>query len=149
MVAALAVSVPSPAEVGRNTIMTRDLDLATEANPHNARRLRARFQEWLRRLGAPSSLVEDLALAVYEALANAVEHAYYPHHPHPVVHLQARLDCDELLITISDHGCWRTPGEPGYRGRGLAVMRSLTAEVRLHPSPHGTTVYLRAVLRDR
>lgn len=42
--------------------------------------------------------------------------------------LQARLDHDQLLITITDHGCWRTPGEPGYRGCGLAMMRSLTSE---------------------
>jgi serine/threonine-protein kinase RsbW len=91
-------------------------------------------------------VVDDVTLAVYEALANAVEHAYHPHHPNPVMHLQARIDHTQLLITVTDHGCWRPPGEPGYRGRGLAMMRSLTTELQLCPSPHGTTVALRVAL---
>ncbi|HWR46607.1 MAG TPA: ATP-binding protein [Pseudonocardiaceae bacterium] len=147
MLAAHAASIlPSP-EVGRTTITTRELlDVAAKATPHTARELRGRFQQWLRTLGAPHPLVDDLILAVYEALANVVEHAYHPDHPDPVMHLQARLDHNQLLITITDRGCWRTPQEPGYRGRGLAMMRSLTTEVHLHPSIHGTTVHLRAAL---
>jgi serine/threonine-protein kinase RsbW len=137
-----------PVEVGRNVLRAKDLlELAAEANPPNARQLRVRFQQWLQTLGTPASLVDDLILAVYEALANVVEHAYHPGHPHPVMHLHARLDHDHLLITITDHGRWRAPSEPGYRGRGLAMMRSLTTEVHLHPTAHGTTVQLRAALR--
>lgn len=137
---------PAPAEVGRNTIITMELELATEADADCARQLRGRFQQWLVTLGAPAALVDDLTLAVYEALANVVEHAYHPHHPHPVMHLQARLDHGQLLITITDHGRWRPPGEPGYRGRGLAMMRSLASEVHLVATAHGTTVQLRAAL---
>ncbi len=122
------------------------LGLATEANLHNARQLRVRFGDWLRTLGAPTTLVDDLSLAVYEALANAAEHAYPPHHPNPVMHLQARIDHDQLLITVTDHGCWRTPHETSYRGRGLAMMRYLVTEVHLHPTARGTTVQLRAAL---
>jgi serine/threonine-protein kinase RsbW len=150
MLSALAVSVLPSAEVGRNTIAARKrLDLATQANPDNARQLRARFQEWLQTLGASALLVDDLTLAVYEALANAVEHAYPPGHPHPMMRLQARVDHHHLLITISDHGRWRPPPpEPGYGGRGLAMMRSLTTELHLHPTPDGTTVQLRADLHS-
>ncbi len=118
----------------------------TEANPHNARRLRVRFQKWLQTLGLPAALVDDLSLAVYEALANAAEHAYLVHHPNPVMHLQAQLDHDQLLITVTDHGCWRTPHDTGYRGRGLTVMRYLTTEVDVHTTAHGTTVHMRAAL---
>jgi serine/threonine-protein kinase RsbW len=148
MVFGRAASVLPPAEVGRNTIITRELELATEADPDNARQVRGRFQQWLWTLGAPSALVDDLTLAVYEALANVVEHAYHPDHPHPVMRLQARLDHDQLLITITDHGCWRAPGEPGYRGRSLAMMRFLTSEVHLDSSAHGTVVQLRTVLTE-
>jgi serine/threonine-protein kinase RsbW len=131
----------------RNVLRTSDLfELAAEANPPNARQLRVQFEQWLQTLGAPAPLVDDLVLAVYEALANVVEHAYHPDHPQPVMQLQARLDHDHLLITVTDHGCWRTPSEPGYRGRGLAMMRSLTTEVYLHPTAHGTTVQLRTAL---
>lgn len=121
------------------------LDLATEGTPHSARRLRMRFQEWLRTLDVPTPLVDDLTLAVYEAIANVVEHAYHPDHPYPIMRLQARVEDHQLLITVTDHGCWRTPHEPGYRGRGLAMMRSLT-DVHLHSTAHGTTVHLRAGL---
>ena len=150
MFSGLAVSVPPPAEVGRNTsAVSERFDLAAEANPGNARQLRARFQEWLETLGAPAILVDDLTLAVYEGLANAVEHAHPPDHPHPMMRLQARVDHHQLLITISDHGRWRVPpAERGYRGRGLAMMRCLTTELHLHPTPHGTTVQLRVDLHS-
>ncbi|MDQ4094421.1 MAG: ATP-binding protein [Actinomycetota bacterium] len=138
----------SPDKAGRTTIYQDHnlLEVATEANPHNARQLRVRFQEWLQALGAPTALVDDLSLAVYEALANAVEHAYPAHHPNPMMHLQARLDHGQLLITISDHGCWRTTHDTGYRGRGLTVMRYLTSEVDIRPTANGTTVHMRAAL---
>ncbi|HXT44106.1 MAG TPA: ATP-binding protein [Pseudonocardiaceae bacterium] len=114
-----------------------------------ARQLWVRFEQWLQALGVGvcrSAVVEDLTLADYEALANAVERAYDPDHLHPVMHLQARIERTTLLITVTDHGRWRILGEPGYRSRGLAMMRSLTIEVDLRPSIHGTTVHLRAAL---
>ncbi|MDT7596807.1 MAG: hypothetical protein QOJ06_2353 [Pseudonocardiales bacterium] len=123
-------------------------DVAAEANPYSARQLRVRFREWLRTLGGPIAVVEDLTLAVYEALANAVDHAYLPGHPNPVMRLQAQLDHDQLLITVTDYGCWRTPQELGYRGRGLAMMRSFATDVNLKPTAQGTTVYLRAALHE-
>lgn len=91
-------------------------------------------------------MIDDLILAVYEALANAVEHAYPPAHPHPVMRLQAQLNRNHVLIIVSDYGCWRVPGSPNYRGRGLPVMRDLVTDVRLDSTPHGTTVRLRAPL---
>lgn len=125
----------------RCIIDVEHLDLVTEATPHGARQLRVRFQEWLGAAGVPATLVDDLTLAVYEALANVVEHAYSPDHPHPVIRLQAQLD-HQVLITVSDEGCWRTPSAPGNRGRGFALMRHFATELHLHPTPHGTTVRL-------
>jgi anti-sigma regulatory factor (Ser/Thr protein kinase) len=133
--------------VGRNIIDQQWLNLVTAATPQHARWLRVRFKQWLQAVGACAAVVDDLVLAVYEALANAVEHAYLPDHPHPVVRLQAQLDHDQVLVTISDHGCWRTPRDPGHRGRGLAVMRYLATEVQLYPTAQGTVVRLRAPLR--
>jgi hypothetical protein len=83
-----------PSSGGKN-IIDHDhelLDLVTEANLHSARQLRVRFQQWAQTLRTPSAVVDDLVLAVYEALANVVEHAYHSDHPDPVMHLQARLD---------------------------------------------------------
>ena len=117
----------------------------SEATPGSVRCLRGRFEQWLQTHGPPAALVDDLALAVYEALANVVEHAYHPHHPHPVVQLKAHLEDGQLLITVTDHGCWRTPREAGNRGRGLAMMRYLT-DLHLVPTTEGTTVHMRAAL---
>lgn len=52
------------------------LDLTDAATAGTARAWRHRFEERLCREGAPPSNAEDLGHAVYEALANAVEHAY-------------------------------------------------------------------------
>ncbi|MGH3932127.1 MAG: ATP-binding protein [Pseudonocardiaceae bacterium] len=122
------------------------MDLLTEATPQSARWLRVRFTEWLRTTGVSVTLIDDLTIAVYEALANVVEHAYPSGHPDPVMRLRAQFDHSQVLITISDHGCWRPPSAPGSRGRGLNIMRYLATEVQLHTTDHGTTVHLRVDL---
>jgi serine/threonine-protein kinase RsbW len=124
---------------------TSCLTLTSQATTDNARRMRLRFQEWLQALGAAPPVVNDLTLAVYEALANVAEHAYPPYHPHPVMHLEVHLDHDHLLITVTDHGCWRTPRANSSRGYGLAMMRCLT-ELTLRTTTGGTTVRMRAAL---
>lgn len=113
------------------------LTFAGDANPYNLRQLRVCFRDWLRTLGAPRPVVDDLEMAVYEALANVAEHAYHRHDPDPVLHLQARHDQDNVLITITDHGCWRAPRHTGHHGRGLIMMREFT-ELNLHPTEQGT-----------
>lgn len=123
-----------------------ELDLAAEAKPEQVRQLRVCFQRWLRALGAPRGLIEDLCLAAYEALTNVVDHAYHPGHPDPIMSLRAHADHGQLTITISDQGRWRPPQRSGYRGRGLIMMRALTTELHLHPTAEGTTVQLRAAL---
>lgn len=104
------------------------------------------FEQWLRAAGAASTVADDLGLAVYEALANAAEHAYPPGHLDPVVRLHATLDGDGVRITVSDRGAWSAPGDDGYRGRGIAMMRYLAAHVAIEPGRQGTTVALRAPL---
>lgn len=84
MFSMLAAWAVLPMQDGRNAIAGGGtLDLAAEAKPEKARQLRMCFQHWLRALGAPRALVEDLCLAAYEALTNVVDHAYHPGHPDP------------------------------------------------------------------
>jgi serine/threonine-protein kinase RsbW len=105
-----------------------------------------RFQNWLQKTGAADTVIDDLTLVIYEALANAVEHAYPPGHPAPTMRLRAQLYQDQVLITVSDQGCWRVPGPAGYRGRGLPMMQQLVTELHVNPTARGTTVRLRAPL---
>lgn len=105
------------------------------------------FEQWLRAAGAAPAVTADLGLAVYEALANAAEHAYPPDHPDPVVRLRAGLDAGRVQIIISDRGVWSPPGDDlGDRGRGLAMMRHLAADVDIDPGPQGTVVEMHAPL---
>lgn len=122
------------------------MDVTTAATPQEARELRVRFEHWLRGTGVAVSVAEDLGLALYEALANAAEHAYGPEHPAPTMRLLAQLDRDDVMIWVIDQGRWLPPGEPRYRGRGLALMRHLTTDVHIEPSIRGTIVHLRAHL---
>jgi len=48
---------------------------------------------------------------------------------------------------IRDTGTWRPPTDEG-RGRGLPLMRELMDEVKIEPSPQGTTVTLKRRLRE-
>lgn len=122
-------------------------DVLAVATAFQVRRLRARFQVWLRAVDAPDRVVEGLALAVYEALSNVVEHAYPAGHRLPVVRVQAQWHHGHVQVVVSDQGGWRAPGAAGRHGRGLVLMRHL-ADVDLQPTPFGTTVFL-SVLHNR
>jgi anti-sigma regulatory factor (Ser/Thr protein kinase) len=121
------------------------------AVPESLRHARDELTQWLVRLGWPANGVVDLILAVNEAVANVVDHAYPVADPGPVA---LRGCCGpgaapanrRVTITVTDHGDWRPercaadPG--GHRGNGLALMRACTAETRLVRSSRGTTVTL-------
>lgn len=91
-------------------------------------------------------MIDDFGLAAYEALANVAEHAYPADHDDPVVGLDAGLDGEVVQIAVYDHGWWTDPGDLGYRGRGITMMRHLASEVDIEPGYQGTTVRLQAFL---
>ncbi len=115
--------------------------VATDRNASMARR---RFRDWLTP-DVSSDLLDDLVLAVYEAMANAVEHGYadQPDGPGPVL-LLARRGSGQVQITVSDEGSWRAPTGQRFRGRGLPLMRLLTDDVHIVAGHGGTVVRLRA-----
>jgi hypothetical protein len=48
-----------------------------------------------------------------------------------------------VVVTVSDAGRWRpAASQPGYRGRGLHLMRACTGELRITANDRGTTVDL-------
>jgi hypothetical protein len=52
-------------------------------------------------------------------------------------------------VVVQDFGTWREiPADPGFRGRGLMLMRRLAEDVRVEPTPGGgTTVRFRVAVR--
>jgi PAS domain S-box-containing protein len=80
----------------------------------------------------------DLVLAVGEAVANAVEHAYRGAAGEFVLRLDAREN--KIFGEVEDLGTWYDRRPPGERGRGLAILRATTQRFELNRSERGTTV---------
>lgn len=94
------------------------------------------------------SSVEDgagMALAVGEALANAVQHAFIDTRT-GTVSIEASLLSDGVLsCSVRDDGRWLGPEsvQPEPRGRGLALMERVSDWMELSRGPGGTVVKLR------
>jgi PAS domain S-box-containing protein len=80
----------------------------------------------------------DLTIAVGEAVANAVEHAYRGADGDFVLRLSTLGD--EVTGEVQDLGVWRGGNPDAERGRGLAILRATTSRLELDRTPHGTTV---------
>ncbi len=96
-----------------------------------------------RRAGLDADRLADVALAVAEACANAVVHAYAGCAP-GVLRVTANVGLDGLQVVVADegHGMASRPDSPGL-GLGLPLMASLTTalEVRLGPAG-GTEIWM-------
>jgi anti-anti-sigma factor len=74
--------------------------------------------------------VEDLELALGEALANAVEHAYPDGGPGECRWSVEREPDGGLQVCVEDRGTWRPPpADRGHRGRGLELIGALASDV--------------------
>ncbi|MGH9077616.1 MAG: SpoIIE family protein phosphatase, partial [Acidimicrobiales bacterium] len=87
--------------------------------------------------------VDAVALAVSEALTNAVEHSA----SQGPVQLRAERTEADLTVTVTDSGRWRLPAPGPARGRGIPIMRAL-AEVEIDAGARGTRVTLRFMARQ-
>jgi anti-sigma regulatory factor (Ser/Thr protein kinase) len=97
------------------------------------------IRRWIAAHGGTDDDCAAFAIAVTEACANAVEHAYGP--GDESIRLRAALENGEATVTISDRGEWREPrGE--NRGRGIPVMKEFMDDVAIETGEGGTTVEL-------
>ncbi|WP_158544471.1 SpoIIE family protein phosphatase [Blastococcus sp. TBT05-19] len=100
------------------------LDLQTSTAHRDIRQLRRGLDEWLELLDPDDSDRVAVELAVWEAVANAVDHAYPDERPGPV-RVQAALGADGVLeCRISDRGRWRRPDPADTTGVGDCCSRS-------------------------
>lgn len=103
--------------------------------------LRSDLGRWLARRGVEGPTREAAVLACSEAVANAIEHGYRDDRDETVEVVGAVTE-DEIALRVRDTGCWRTPGPPGHRGRGLRMIRELMDVVEITQST-GTVVAMR------
>lgn len=119
------------------------LAIDTAATAQNIAGMRRDFTAWLAADVAAGGLLDDLVLAVYEALANVVDHAYADTSDGTgAVHLTAHRAHDALRVIISDGGRWRTPSEARFRNHGLNLIRLLITQVHVERATSGTVVHL-------
>ena len=115
--------------------------------------VRQRVAGWLRALRWPPAQIDDLVLAVSEAVSNCVEHGYVVppdavDHP-GTVDVRGRLIEEpdgyrRVELTVRDQGSWREEPAPDVssRGHGMLIMRTCADRFTIEHGPIGTTVVL-------
>lgn len=126
------------------------------AEPAALSLLRREFRRWLERMHWPDDDAADLVMALNEAVANVIDHAYQANTGTPPgdvrvlaelingrdqSHDQSHDEGYRVRVTVTDSGRWRPiPTDPGHRGRGLRMMRACNAWLGVDPGPNGTRV---------
>ncbi|AQA05237.1 hypothetical protein BVC93_25770 [Mycobacterium sp. MS1601] len=119
------------------------------ADAVNVVTLREELEHWLRhRFELDSLRLNDVVLAVNEALANVAEFAYRHCDQTGTVDIRAEYEraTSILTITVTDYGSWRDSSEREprrTRGRGIPLMEALSDEVGIDAGAQGTTVCMR------
>jgi serine phosphatase RsbU (regulator of sigma subunit)/anti-sigma regulatory factor (Ser/Thr protein kinase) len=121
-------------------IAPEPLDLRVPSDVDALALVRDSLRIWLEGTSATPADAHDLVLAVWEACANAVEHARAPDGEHVSVH--ANLTDGAVRIVVEDSGSWSPPAEQSDRGLGLRLMHSLMSSVDIARNEAGTRVTL-------
>jgi anti-anti-sigma factor len=101
------------------------------ADPTRLSRARRAVTAWAAAAGLGEAPAEDLQLALGEALANAVEHAY-PGERGECAWSVERAPDGSVAVCVEDFGVWRPPPEDkGHRGRGLELIQALAEDVQV------------------
>jgi anti-sigma regulatory factor (Ser/Thr protein kinase)/putative methionine-R-sulfoxide reductase with GAF domain len=117
-----------------------DLHMRLAAKPDVLADVRTALRRWLARVQIGGRPATEIILAVNEACANAVEHAYSP--APAEFELHASKTDGEVCFVVSDGGRWRSP-RGANRGRGLTIINAAMDEVDLHSGDHGTQIRMR------
>jgi serine phosphatase RsbU (regulator of sigma subunit)/anti-sigma regulatory factor (Ser/Thr protein kinase) len=121
------------------------LEVEVPAAPAQLATARHLIRRWVEANHGTDDDCAAFAIAVTEACANSIEHAYGP--GDATIELRASLVDGLAAVTIRDHGGWREP-RGGNRGRGILIMREFMDEVSIERTGQGTTVDLRRRLRE-
>ncbi|MFD9700964.1 SpoIIE family protein phosphatase [Lentzea sp. NPDC059081] len=124
------------------------LDMTFPAEPGQLHSARRTLRGWLRQCGFSTGRAQSVLLAVGEACANAIEHAYDDTRRQNV---RIRLETSGvagLLATVADTGTWKTPvvDPTARRGRGTKIMQTMMDDVAIIPDPTGTTVTMQVII---
>jgi anti-sigma regulatory factor (Ser/Thr protein kinase)/putative methionine-R-sulfoxide reductase with GAF domain len=125
----------------QSAIVPDALDVELRADPNVLAGLRHMLRRWLNARGVDDLTAGEVTIAVNEACANAIEHAYPPGPAR--FQLSAAESDGELVFTVSDHGRWREHREPG---RGTRIIAGAMDDVQVSTAADGTSVVMRRKL---
>ena len=121
------------------------IEVEVPALPEQLATIRHLIRRWVTANGGGDDDCAAFAIAVTEACANSIEHAYGPEDAGITV--KAEAEEGVVSVTVSDRGAWReSRGE--NRGRGIPLMKEFMDDVSIDRGGEGTTVMLRRKLRD-
>ncbi|CAA9392384.1 MAG: Serine phosphatase RsbU, regulator of sigma subunit [uncultured Pseudonocardia sp.] len=128
-----------------------ELLITVLADPGSASTVRERVRAWLSGWQWPESEAEDIVMAVNEAVANVVDHAYRQHAGPGDAHIYAWTVTEatgrRVAVSVTDRGRWRpVPADPGHRGRGLLMMSACMASLHIEHNTGGTSVVMISTL---
>jgi anti-sigma regulatory factor (Ser/Thr protein kinase) len=113
-----------------------------EAAPASVGKIRRRVVDFASQHGAGPAELGSVALAVSEAAANAVVHAY-PGTGGPI-YVEADVEDGDLELVVADDGHGFTTAQSTRLGAGLAVVaRSCAAYAIRERLPHGVELWMR------
>lgn len=124
-----------------------DLVRVDTADAHTVTRLRHELAHWLRaHVTLDAERLNDVLLAVNEALTNAAEFAYRGRQGMMALQVRHDLADGTLIVDVSDRGRWRhvnPAAQPNTRGRGIPLMHALADSTTISQTPNGTHVQMR------
>jgi len=117
-----------------------DVELELPPEPGSVAEARHAVGELARKVGSPE---QEVALAVSEAVSNAVVHAFR-RGKEGSIRVRAWHDGNELVVTVADNGVGMIPDldSPGL-GVGTSLISRLSDQATFESSDYGTTVTMR------
>jgi anti-sigma regulatory factor (Ser/Thr protein kinase) len=129
--------------------MTPDMELALPARAENIAIIRHALGGFAEAFAVPETKLADIRLAVTEACANVVVHAY-PDGQEGTMEVLASFQDGEMVVRVRDwgRGIGPRPDSPGL-GLGLSLIAALAETVQLgHDSADHTEVLMTFSLEE-
>lgn len=122
-----------------------EMELELPPDPGSVTKARHSIRDIVQATGAPE---QDVALAVSEAVGNAVVHAFR-FGKTGTIRVLARAKAGALVVTVADDGVGMIPDvdNPGL-GVGTSLISRLSDEATFESSENGTTVTMRFQLKE-
>ena len=124
----------------QSAFVPNELHLTLPAEPRTLSHVRRVLRRWLHERGADEGDIAEMTIAVSEACANAIEHAYAP--SPATFELHGWTNNGEVTMTVRDDGHWRPPRGQN-RGRGLSIIVAAMDDVQIDRTADGTEVVMR------